>query len=261
MAAWLGGCQRRIGFAHSWRQWLLTDSLRMTRGPNGKRVPTPVLLDYNRLVQAAGCGDPGHDLQLFTSTDDEAVADVAWHRLGLRSPVVALNPGAAFGAAKHWPEDHFAHVARRLATERGAQVLVLGGPSECDAARRIAATAGTAGVVALADADVPLSLGLTKSLVRRCDLLITTDSGPRHFAHAFDRPVVTLFGPTHIAWTETFHPRAVHMQKPVPCGPCQQRVCPQGHHQCMVELQPDNVFATALRLLDRAADEEVRRVG
>ena len=30
---------------------------------------------------------------------------------------------------------------------------------------------------------------------------------------AFDRPVLTLFGPTHIAWTETFHEKAVHLQR------------------------------------------------
>ncbi|MGH3420596.1 MAG: glycoside hydrolase family 36 N-terminal domain-containing protein, partial [Streptosporangiaceae bacterium] len=73
-----------------------------------------------------------------------------------------------------------------------------------------------ADLAAAAGADGPrLSVGLTKACVRRADLLVTTDSGPRHFAAAFDRPVVTLFGPTHIEWTETYHPRAVHLQKRV----------------------------------------------
>jgi heptosyltransferase-2 len=93
-----------------------------------------------------------------------------------------------------------------------------------------------------------LSLGLTKACVRRCDLLVTTDSGPRHFAAAFDRPVVTLFGPTHIAWTETYHPRALHLQKPVDCGPCQRRVCPFDH-RCMKGLMPHEVLAAADGLL------------
>ena len=84
--------------------------------------------------------------------------------------------------------------------------------------------------------------------MRRADLLITTDSGPRHFAAAFDRPVVTLFGPTHIAWTETYHPKAVHLQKEVDCGPCQLRVCPLDH-QCMHLLTPAEVFAAAAKLL------------
>src|SRR5262249_50905752 len=96
-------------------------------------------------------------------------------------------------------------------------------------------------------AKFPLSLGLTKACCRRSDLLITTDSGPRHFAAAFDKPVVTLFGPTHIAWTETYHPRAIHLQKKVECGPCQLRVCPLDH-RCINELTTGEVLIAATKL-------------
>src|SRR5207253_6179139 len=134
-----------------------------------------------------------------------------------------LNPGAAFGSAKYWHTENFARLAQDLADQRGSRVLVLCGPGERDLARRIAHLAGRPAVHSLA--DEALSLGLTKALVRRCTLLVTTDSGPRHFAAAFDRPVVSLFGPTHIAWTETYYAQAVNLQKNVPCGPCQKRVC------------------------------------
>ena len=104
------------------------------------------------------------------------------------------------------------------------------------------------GVTSLA--DQPLSLGLSKACVRRSALLVTTDSGPRHFATAFDVPVLTLFGPTHIAWTRTHHPLAFHILHPVDCGPCQRPVCPEGHHRCMRDLDPDSVFRASLRLLE-----------
>src|SRR5262249_340740 len=80
----------------------------------------------------------------------------------------------------------------------------------------------------------------------------TTDSGPRHFAAAFQTPVITLFGPTHIAWTRTYHPQALHLFHPVDCGPCQRPVCPEGHHRCMRELTPDQVYQAALRMLFRS---------
>jgi heptosyltransferase-2 len=159
-----------------------------------------------------------------------------------------LNPGGAFGAAKHWPAEHFAVLARELVDRRGGGVLVLCGPSERDMARRIVALANRPAVYSLS--DYPLSIGLTKACVRRADLLVTTDSGPRHFAAAFDRPVVTLFGPTHIAWTETCHAKAQHMQKKVDCGPCQRRVCPLDH-RCMEGLTPAEVFAASMELLAR----------
>jgi heptosyltransferase II len=67
--------------------------------------------------------------------------------------------------------------------------------------------------------------------------------------------VITLFGPTHIGWTRTYHPHAWHLFHPVPCGPCQRPVCPEGHHRCMRELSPESVFRTALRAL--ATEERV----
>ena len=175
---------------------------------------------------------------------------MVWKQTGLvaASEVVCLNSGGAFGSAKHWPTSSFVQLARELTDRRGCGVLVLCGPSERDLAREIVTKTRRDTVYSLA--DFPLSLGLTKACVRRADLLITTDSGPRHFAAAFDRPVVTLFGPTHIAWTETYHLRAVHLQKPVDCGPCQRRVCPLGHHRCMTELSPAEVLEAAARLLD-----------
>jgi heptosyltransferase-2 len=257
LTAWLGGCKRRVGYARGGRSALLTDALPPKRDARGRRTPSPVLDAYNLLAERAGCPPPGRQMELFTTPADEGAADRVWRGAGLNAypEVICLNTGGAFGAAKDWPAEYFAALAGDLAVRRGAGVLVLCGPAERAAARAIAARAAHPAVHAVGDQTAPdrvdgppLSLGLTKACVRRCDLLVTTDSGPRHFAAAFDRPVVTLFGPTFIAWTETYHPRAVHLQKAVDCGPCQRRVCPLDH-RCMRRLTPDEVFAAAERLL------------
>jgi heptosyltransferase-2 len=250
LVAWLAGCRRRIGFRRHGRGRLLTDCLEPVRAPDGRLVPSPVIDAYNLLAQTAGCASPGYRMELFTSPADEAAADVVWRqgRLANYAEVVCLNPGAAFGAAKHWSTEYFALLAQELVDRRRSGVLVLCGPAERALARQIATLARRPAVVTLA--DQPLSLGMTKACVRRADLLVTTDSGPRHFAAVFGRPVVTLFGPTHIPWTETYYERAVNLQKKVPCGPCQLRVCPLDH-RCMSQLTPSEVFAAATRLLTR----------
>jgi heptosyltransferase-2 len=204
---------------------------------------------YFALARALGCESGSLQLELATTPDDEAAADLTWSnlRLGNEEPVVCFNTGGAFGPAKSWPNASFAALARRLVDDNAVSVLVLCGPAERAAAREIVSLAGHPHVVSLADQE--LSLGLSKACVRRAALLITTDSGPRHFAAAFGIPVVTLFGPTHIAWTRTYHPRALHVFHPVPCGPCQRPICPEGHHRCMRELTPEQVHKAALRLL------------
>jgi heptosyltransferase-2 len=260
LVARLGGCRQRLGYVRYGRGPLLTYRLAPVRDAHGRLTPSPVIDAYNRLAQAAGCPRPSYRLELFTTPRDEAAADAVWRqaRLGQHAEVVCLNPGAAFGAAKHWPAAHFARLARDLAERRGSGVLVLCGPAEADTAREIVRLAAHPAVCSLS--DHPLSIGLSKACVRRCDLLVTTDSGPRHFGIAFDRPVLTLFGPTHIAWTETYHARSVHLQKAVPCGPCQRRVCPLDH-RCMKELAPDEVFAAATELLRRYPPAPPRLAG
>jgi heptosyltransferase-2 len=250
LVAWLGGARKRLGFSRYGRGILLTDRLRPARRRLGRVLPSPVILEYNRIAMSLGCSDPGTALELFTTWTDEAKAIQVWEEARLYThPLVAcLNPGAAFGPAKCWPVESFAALARDLVDRRGAGILVLCGPNEKETARRILALAGRPSITSLA--DYPPSLGLTKACIRRADILITTDSGPRHIAAAFDRPVVTLFGPTHIEWTETFHPKAIHLQKKVPCGPCQRRSCPLDH-RCMTQLTPGEVAAAVDELLGR----------
>jgi heptosyltransferase-2 len=237
--AWCSGAKRRIGFSRDGRGWLLTDRLT----PRDKSTPHPVLEEYNRLAAHLGCRSVTKTLSLAVSRSDEQALASFWSRHPLNSRsrgVVCFNTGGAFGPAKNWPREYFAKLAQRVVDELGLSVLVLCGPAEREDARWIVSAAARPKVLSLA--EQPLSVGLTKAAIKHSQLLVTTDSGPRHFAAAFDVPVVTLFGPTHIAWSETSYPRAVHLQIPVDCGPCQQRVCPLGHHRCLRDLSVDQVF-------------------
>ena len=258
--AWLSGAKRRVGFARDLRSWLLTDRV----APQSKSVPHPVLDEYSRLAERFGCSinssDQRASIELAVLPEDVDRWDEFWVAIERRwasngsstpSPCrdsyVCLNTGGAFGAAKNWPREYFAELARRIASDVGKTVLIVCGPSERDDARWIADTADHPAVLSLADAR--LSIGLTKAAIRESQLLVTTDSGPRHFAAAFDTPVITLFGPTHIAWSETRYEKSEHLQLKLDCGPCQQRECPLKHHRCMQELSVDTVFAAVQRQL------------
>jgi heptosyltransferase-2 len=254
--AWRSGAPRRIGFNYGPRGLLLTDKLRdasehRTWYGARQRTPTSALDQYLTLVAALGCTATSKQVELATTTDDERVADRVWTKCALPvdRQVVVFNTGGAFGAAKLWPNESFAELARRIVTTSDCSVLMLCGPAEREAARDVVRRAAHPRVVSLA--DEPSSIGLSKACVRRSRLMVTTDSGPRHFAAAFDVPVVSLFGPTHIGWSENYQPRAIHLQKKLPCGPCQQRVCPLGTHQCMRDLTVAEVFCAVRKQLER----------
>jgi len=242
LLAWASGARERIGYARNLRGFLLTRKLQPPR-QGGRYLPSPVLDYYLELAYALGCPIESPRLELATLPDDERRAEQVWRRLRLPGgqDVVMLNTGGAFGSAKLWPTSYFSVLAGRIATQLDKAVLVLCGPQERELAKAIVAGAAHPRVVSLADET--LSIGLSKACIRRARLMVSTDSGPRHFAAAFDVPVITLFGPTHIAWSENHYQRATHLQLELDCVPCQQRTCPLGHHRCMVDLSVDRVYA------------------
>lgn len=255
LVARLSGASQRIGYTRRGRGWLLTHRLHPPRDSR-RLAPISAVDYYLELAYAAGCEQEPKQVELFTTSDEERAADVVWRKFNLAGrEVVALNTGGAYGAAKHWPVEHCAELARRLVEQRGAAVLVICGPAEREAARQIAALAGSPHVHTLADER--FGIGLSKACIRRSRLLVSTDSGPRHFAAAFDVPAVALFGPTDPRWSINYHPREVRLQHRLDCQPCATRVCPLGHHRCMRDLDVERVLDAATALLDNRGNRSV----
>ena len=248
MIAFAARVPQRIGYVRYGRGPLLTERLRPPRA--GRRLlPISAVDYYLGLAKAIGASGTDKSLQLATTiAGDEQAADI-WRRMNLdrSGPVIGICTGAAYGAAKEWPVEYFASLARQLVTRSAAKAIVLCGPSERDAARRIVNLANHVNVCSLADESV--SIDLTKSVISRCDMLISNDSGPRHIGAGFAVPTLTLFGPTDPRWSHNFQTNAVDLQLSVPCGPCAQRTCPLRHHRCMRDMTVEQVYDTAHRML------------
>ncbi len=163
-----------------------------------------------------------------------------------------LNPGAQYGAAKLWKAEHFAALADRLVDERGATVLLSATPKE---RHIVEAIRGHMRRPAVDLSVAGMTLGSLKEVVRRCDLMVTNDTGPRHVAAALGVPVVTVFGPTFPEWTDIYYPAERQVSIPVFCGPCQKKVCPLDH-RCMTGVTPDMVWDASLQLLTPARASE-----
>jgi heptosyltransferase-2 len=221
----------------------------------GKYEPVSAVDYYLQLLDTIGVGVQSRQPELYTTANGELTADDIWKAFGWESynTVVALNTGGAYGAAKHWPNQHSAQLALRLAND-GHRVLIMCGPKETDAAREIEDLARHPLVKSMADQD--LSLEASKACLRRTNLLVSTDSGPRHIASAFDVPTVTLFGPIDPAWSYNYATTSIEMHDRLDCSPCGKRVCPLGHHRCMNDLTPERVHAAVNSLLGQSEADQ-----
>jgi len=248
MLAWMSGAGERIGYVCDGRSLLLTRHLHPPK-QWGKRTPVSAVDYYLELAYSVGCRRGVRTLELRTLPCDERAADHVWQNLGLDSArrVVVFNTGGAFGAAKDWPDVHFAALARRIVQTTDASVLIVCGPNEREAAAEIERRAANERVRSLAHEK--LGIGLSKACVRRSQLMVSTDSGPRHFAAAFNVPAVALFGPTDPRWSESYNPHEIRLWEETSCGPCRRRTCPLEHHRCMRELSVDTVFGAVRQQL------------
>ena len=115
--AWASGARERVGYVRYGRGPLLTHKLYFPR--HGRKYrPTPALDAYLQLAYAMGCERESPHIELATLSADEAAADMVWKKWNLPAGdrVVVLNSGGAYGAAKLWPGEYFAQLARKLAT-------------------------------------------------------------------------------------------------------------------------------------------------
>jgi heptosyltransferase II len=246
---------RVVGYDRDGRGFLLSDKL-LPRKEKGKFVPTPIVKYYMGLAHYLGSQGRDCSLKLFVTESERREAGDVLEKCGLardverpgaagKPPLILLNPGAQFGTAKLWPAEYFTVLADRLIEELGATILISGAPRERRIIEAISRSMKHAPVDLLSKGS---TLGTLKEIVRRCDLMITNDTGPRHIAAAFDVPVVTLFGPTHPEWTEINFAKERKLAVKVFCGPCQKKTCPLDH-RCMIRLTPAMVYDAAMGLL------------
>jgi heptosyltransferase-2 len=245
---------RTVGYDRDGRGFLLSDKLLPVKD-RGKFIPTPIVKYYLGLTQYLGSQDRNLKLELFATQQDRRAAAEILERAGLDStlehpaqggqpPLIILNPGAQ-SSAKCWLPENFARLGDRFIEEMGATVLLSGSPRERSILNAVQQHMTHAAI------DLSrhgLTLGALKEIVRRCDLMVTNDTGPRHIAAAFDVPVVTLFGPTLPEWTEIYFEKERKVAVKVFCGPCQRKTCPLDH-RCMTRITPAMVFDAAGKLV------------
>lgn len=243
----LAGTRKIVGYAGGVREPLLHERVPVPRAW-GKRKLVARERFVLGLMEAVGCKEVGTHVELFTSAqEDERVDDVLRsHGVAPEEPLVALAPGASFGASKWWPVASYAKVGDAL-MKSSVRVALLGAPSEAGLTARVSEAMreppiDLAGVLSLAEA---------KALVRRTRLVICNDAGARHIATAFGVPSIVFMGPTSLDKTNLNLERTTVLETDHACRPCYKRTCPIDH-RCMTGIDPDRVIELAKTTLGLA---------
>ncbi|HUK81248.1 MAG TPA: lipopolysaccharide heptosyltransferase II [Verrucomicrobiae bacterium] len=224
-------------------------------GPTPQRdtrgyVPRPMVEYYLEICRWLGLRVPEHPApRLFISEKLRQAGQRLLEQFGIADNdlVIGVNPGAKFGTSKCWPPEYFATLIDRLYEQHRCKLLLLVGPGEEELAATISAQTH-APLINTAPAQV--DLGMLKPLIGRCGLLVTNDTGPRHYATAFQIPVVVIMGPTDPRYTASNLEQTIVLRKAMDCSPCHKERCSR-NHECMRQITPDEVMHAVAKLLSQ----------
>jgi lipopolysaccharide heptosyltransferase II len=274
---WASGAKTRIGYNIKGRSWMYTKVVDRARELR-PRHSVENQWDLLPALDAAFASGPERRLDRVRIPVEPAAASAmagklaAWSApAGARLILIHVSAGNPF---RRWPEAAFADLATSLLTAAPDRwVIFTGGPSDRDATSRVLALArkqltppspaATASQAAnrLLDGEA-MSLPELRALCERAALYIGGDSGPLHMASASDIPIVGLFGPTLAERSAPWRPPEVPSVSvdagPLPCRPCDQRVCAPGDFRCLTTLAAASVVDAAERLLAIRTGETAR---
>jgi heptosyltransferase-2 len=241
MLMWLAGIPRRLGLSGSGLSYLLSDLIEIPAVRHQAE-------ESAELVRRAGVQtlEPWPRLPLQPEHFAQADRWLTENGVSRDRPICTMHLGA-FYDVKLWPVQRFAGVAQRLHRDRGAQIIVVGGPPEADLARTFAENIDFPCTIAVGKT----SLLLTAAIIARSDVFIGTDSGPAHIAAYVGAPVVVLFGPVNPEKYRPLSPRVIVMQPHTACDPRCDKTCARPATHCMLDHTVEAVAAAAEGLVDQ----------
>ncbi len=274
--SYLGGARVRVGFhayhgEASYRGDLMTHRLSFNPFLHASQIfdllVEALALDPAKLPSSPVLPVETVDLPRHEPRPEDVAATAAILRdaLGVETvpPVVLLNANCGdLLPLRRWEPRRYVELANRLlAHDPDLAIALTGAPSEAPEAEALVAEVGSPRCVSLAGRT---TLDQLFALYGLCELMVTNDSGPAHYATVTPIDVITLFGPETPAVFGARTPRSHILWKGIACSPCvnafndRQSACTD--NVCMQRITVDEVFDLACRVLDarRAEGRSVR---
>jgi len=236
---------RRIGYDRKCG-FLLTDKIKHTK-QLGEKHELEYALD---LVRYLGIEPKEKNIFLALKPESEAWAEELLKQKGIRKTdkLLAIHPAASC-PSKIWPNERFAGVADRLIEKYGFKVLVISGPKDL----ALSANAIKHMRHPAIDLSAKTSVSQLASILKRCHLFISNDSGPVHIASAVGTPVISIFGRgqkglSPLRWGPTGK-KGKFLHKNIGCIECLAHNCIKGF-ACLKAITVDDVVTAVDSLLD-----------
>lgn len=239
--AWLSGAPRRLGLiSREGSRFLMTEQV--IPGPQSDK---PMSAEYRFLAKFLGAEPETFKLNLAVGTGPLAVAKDLLANSGVDKRPVALLCPFTTRPQKHWFEERWAELGKRLANQ-GYIPIMLGGPGDTEAAQHIASASP-----AIINFTGKLRLDESMAVISQGSLLIGVDTGLTHMGTALNIPTVALFGST-CPYLNPKTARTVILYEKLSCSPCRRNPTCGGRFDCMRMHTVNKVLQAATAAMEAA---------
>jgi heptosyltransferase-2 len=244
LVTFFAGIPRRIGYNRK-MGFLLTDRLKHTK-QLGEKHESEYALD---LIRHLGVEPQDKFPFMPIKPESEKWTEELFQHEGINKSdkLLAIHPGASC-PSKVWPNERFAEVADKLVQNYGFKVLLVAGPKDILLAQNVIKNMHH---VALNLAG-RTSVSQLASILKKCQLFISNDSGPVHIAVSVGTPVISIFGRNQkglspLRWGPLGKKDKV-LHKEVGCIECLAHNCKK-QFACLKAITVDDVVSAADSIL------------
>lgn len=196
-------------------------------------------LEVVKTIHSGGFDNQGLEMWLDKATEERA--EIVWNNLFTSpSKIIGINTGGSW-PTKRWTKTGFAQLADGL-LEKGYGIAFFGGPMDVADVEEIVSIMKHGQHEKLVMFTGKTSLLEMASLVKKCEVLVTGDSGPMHIAVARKVPVVAIFGPSDSRRFAPYRQESNVIKIGCACQPCGKHSCTIGHI-CMEQITVEMVRA------------------
>lgn len=229
---WLAAIPQRIGRRGEARFGIINKIIE-----SKNNSPLPTVKQYVGLIDPALiCPQP---LLKVTAAQQENILE-QFH-LKNSNNILALAIGAEYGSSKRWPVHHFTELTHHW-IDKGNIVWLFGTKDDKGNADIIHKTLNPTQRQQCVNLCAKTRLDQAIILLSCVNTVVSNDSGLMHIAAALNKKVIGIFGATSNKDTPPLHPEAISLSLNLPCSPCNARICPLGHHNCLELLHPSQVI-------------------
>lgn len=157
--------------------------------------------------------------------------------------IIGFNPGAsASRQGRKWSVKYWQELAELLIDKYKCEIIIAGSKEDADTAKKLVNISP-----AIKSFCGEFNIAESAALLSRCDLVISSDTGPLHIATALGVPVIGLYGAAPILRTGPYGNSNYAISSDRKCVPCNRRKCKyikkdETNSPCMEDITPEKIL-------------------